>query len=68
MTQDWDYRVIRHKPGFLIIHKVFYTGDKPVNFELDSVELCGDTIEEFKLKLEMLQKALEKPILNFEDI
>ncbi len=50
------------------IHEVYYNEDGEC--DLVTVDPCcpqGETLEELKQDFELYQKALEKPVLNYED-
>ena len=68
----WNYRVIKkiHDDGTEIfaIHEVYYNEDeKPDLVTEDPCEPQGETLEELKDDCEWYQKALEHPVLNYDD-
>ena len=68
----WNYRVIKkiHDDGTEIfaIHEVYYDDDgKPDLVTEDPCEPQGETLEELKDDCEWYQKALEHPVLNYDD-
>jgi hypothetical protein len=50
------------------IHEVYYTDGEPSMVTVDAMDPHGETFEELKQDLEWYQRALEKPVLNYEDI
>lgn len=71
----WNHRVIRrtfeigdeieHQFG---VYEVYYDTDgKPIMCTETPVAPAGETIEELRTELERYTKALENPILNYED-
>ena len=75
----WNHRVIRQRATtqeaelsgeeyFYSIREVFYDEDgKPEFVTMESDDLFGTTLEELKKDIERFTKALEQPILNYED-
>lgn len=73
LDSHWNYRVVRktykigdefvHRYG---IHEVYYRDGKPAMCTVDAMDPHGETIEGLKQDLERFQKALEKPVLDFD--
>lgn len=63
----WNYRVLKHPDGFLAVHEVYYTNNNPDSCTVEPIDLSGDDLKHLKSILKGVQKALEKPILNYED-
>ena len=68
---SWNYRIIKrtypNSVEIYAIHEVYYTsGDARAT----TVQPCwpqGETLEELKEDFEWYRKALEKPVLDYED-
>lgn len=67
--------MIRHRNGdgdgidFFQIHEVYYDeGGTPKSITEDAVGVGGNTKKEIADVLDMMRKALEKPVLDFEKI
>lgn len=69
----WNYRVIRRrfpKENQYTIHEVFYndaTG-KPDGMTEDEVSPSGESLDEFRKSMEMYQRAIELPVLDYETL
>ena len=63
----WNYRVIECNLDGYEIREVYYHKDKPLASTLKGIEPYGETIEELKKDLELIAKALDKPILKESD-
>ena len=74
---SWNYRVIRHKATkpagkgieWLSISEVYY--DKSGRIESwvkNEATPMGETFDDLAGDLELIQQALQKPILNAEDL
>jgi hypothetical protein len=68
----WNYRIIKriHDDGteLFAIHEVYYNDDgKPELVTEDPCEPQGETLAELKEDFEWYQKALEHPVLNYDD-
>lgn len=68
----WNHRLIEYpKMGDFIdmgIHEVFYTKDKkPSYLTMHPVGIVGSSIEEMKEVLAQYAKALDQPILKWDD-
>lgn len=57
---------------YLAIHEVYYDENDNPDGETEDCILCGDegkdSLLSLKWKLEQMGKALEKPILNYEEL
>jgi hypothetical protein len=64
----WNYRVLEHEEGFAI-HDVFYNkNNKPESYGTDPVYLGWyDNCEDLKSDLNLILKALDKPVLKYSD-
>lgn len=64
----WNYRVLQHPDGFMMIHEVFFDDDdpdEPHSCSTDGAEFGGDTDEEIRNGLARALKALDKPVLSY---
>lgn len=75
LDPHWNYRVVRrirehNETKWIVfgIHEVYYRDGEPVMVTVDPQAPHGETLEELKQDLEWYQRALTKPILNYEDI
>lgn len=74
--KHWNYRVVvRSQEGVhgntavYGIHEVFYDEDgKPESVSVDPVSIVAESVEEVKSELAMQARALESPVLNYDDI
>ena len=70
----WNYRVLRFQtnfpdePFYLEIKEVYYDGedDKPVAY--GDTAIMGENLDEINWTLTKMKEAVEKPILDAEDI
>ena len=66
----WNHRVLRHiytEETWLAIHEVYYDDEgNPNSCTVDPIEPGGETLDELKAGLELMMKACEKPILDYE--
>lgn len=63
----WNYRVIL-KDGQYAIHEVFYNDqEEPEACTVDSIGPVGDTLAELVEDMEHYARALERPVLVYED-
>lgn len=66
--KTWNYRVLRREGNFAI-HEVFYEDGKPTSCTEDPVAPFGeDTLEELRHDMEMMMRALSKPVLDYENL
>ena len=63
----WNYRILRDKNDTLIVAEVYYDDNKQPYGSCD-ISLIGDDIPDLKEQVNMLNKALEQPILDEESI
>jgi len=72
----WNHRIVKrvyhHASGdetTYQIHEVYYDeiGSEPTNITLDPIAPLGETVEELKEELNRMLRALEHPVLNYED-
>lgn len=68
MTRDgWDYRVIVSDRGYAI-HEVYYADDGNVwGISADPMSPVVDNLDELRVELSHLLKALHDPIINHDD-
>ena len=67
----WNHRVIQFvdtdgEPWYAI-HEVHYDDGKPVMYTEDPVPVASENIEGMRWQLEMMTKALDRPILKEAD-
>ena len=77
---SWNYRVIKHKNTkesihageneyWYGIHECYYNEDDKIwGWTEDSIRPFGDTLEEITDALKLMTLALEKPVLDEEDL
>ena len=63
----WNYRVLKDKHKTLFVAEVYY-GDNKKPYGACDISLIGDDIPDLKEQIDMLNKALEQPILDEESI
>lgn len=68
----WNYRIVRSKledGSFSFgIHEVYYTNDIPDSLTVSSLSITEDTEEEVKNNVLKYYQAVDKAVLNAEDI
>jgi hypothetical protein len=64
---SWNCRIMQYKDGSLGIHEVYYEDGEVQGVTLDAVGCHGDDLEDLRLGLEHKLKALDAPILMYED-
>ena len=68
----WNYRVIKKAymgETSLGIHEVYYDDDdKPEMVTVEAVGAVGDDLKDLTCELMHMLAALDKPVLNYEDI
>ena len=67
----WNYRIVKTKGSLYDeyeIREVFYDEIGNPTFCIDEPSCpYGETIEELKEDYELMKKAFDKPVLNYED-
>lgn len=72
----WNYRVVRYRKArpddWLAVHSAFYNDGvppdgKPHSISVTSIAPQGESLDELKSDLEKMQRALELPILDYDD-
>ena len=64
----WNYRVVK-KRGYLAIHEAYYDENGNVfTLSQDPVSPEAEDLAQLKTNLELMQDALDKAILDFEQI
>lgn len=73
----WNHRVVRRiekrEAGedevMYYIHEVHYpeVGAKPEFITTDPIVICGEDVDSLRWTLEKILKALDSPVLNYED-
>ncbi len=71
----WNYRVVRKKHkskeidwDWYGIHEVYYKDGEPEMCTEGMMSPHGDTLEELQEDLQWMLRALDAPVLNYEDI
>jgi len=74
----WNYRVVRkaYPPGadgtiehVLGIHEVYYDDDgKPEMVTENRMDAHGETLDELRTDLRWMMEALDKPVLEYDEI
>lgn len=67
---SWNYRVLRYTDGSLAIHEAFYDEDKetPHSCTADAVGVGGDDLDDLMSTLNLMHRALLRPILDYQSI
>jgi hypothetical protein len=64
----WNYRVVK-KNGYLGIHEAYYDDSGNIrSLTIDPVSNVYEDLEELKTNLEFMMDALEKSVVDFEQI
>jgi len=72
----WNHRVMRHNAGtedeYFAIHEVYYDlkdddGKKETVWTKDPVRVSGETVEELRETLERMLRALDTPVMEYND-
>ena len=68
----WNHRVVHRViqgDDFYGIHEVFYDDEgRPDMMTERAVGVCGDNLEELQQTLEWMLQAMDKPILEYDEI
>ena len=65
---SWNHRVVR-LDNHLRIYDVYYDdGGRPISRHEAPTYVSGETIEELREQLQLLERAIALPVLNNEDI
>jgi len=68
---SWNYRVLAHKNGesfYFKIHEVYYDKNSLPNAMTErAISVGGETLHDVLWVLSEMKKALEKPVLSFDD-
>lgn len=72
---SWDYRLMRrkvHNPvtklddDYYTIHEVYYDGES-FSYTKEAIDVGADSPEDVKWMLEHMLRALDKPVLEYEE-
>ncbi len=73
----WNYRIVKRTekwPGgpdevMFYVHEAYYdkVDGKPDSITTDPIVIYGDDIESLQWTVDQIQKALQQPVLNYED-
>ena len=70
---SWNFRVYRHPTengeDYLAIHEAYYLdkdAEEPSTCTVKPVDVGGTSIEELRWTLEQMLKALDKPVLEYQ--
>ena len=68
---SWNYRMVKVKgTDFILVTEVYYDELlRPKNFiePYDFNPICGESVEEIKKSIQLIRKALIKPIIIIEN-
>ena len=67
----WNYRVLSHPDGWLVLHEVHFDDDSPEtphSCTRDGCSFAGDDVEEIRAGLNRALKALDKPDIPYNSI
>lgn len=64
----WNYRVVRMKDDLRVYDVYYDDAGKPEARHEQPTYLYGDTVEELREQLALIEEALAKPILGDEQI
>lgn len=67
MSWNWDYRVVKRNDVFAI-HEVYREGTKIVAISEDSIRPYGESFDELSNDAHLFARAIERPVLNYDDI
>ena len=70
---SWNYRVVKRtyccEETWYQIHEAYYNSNGEITAITEKpVDPAGLTMDELKESLEWMQKALEKPVLDYDNI
>lgn len=69
---SWNYRIVKkieNNECFYGIHEVYYHKDGSFRTcTVNPIEPFGETVDELKKDIELMMKAFELPVLNYEEI
>lgn len=69
---SWNYRIIRKRTSFgdlYQVHEVYYTDSGEVSsWTENSINPAGETLSELKKDFSRQLAALEKPVLDYDDL
>lgn len=72
----WNYRVLRQVEDhhgqehvFFGIHEVYYDeSGRPTTCTMEQIAPFGETLDELRADVEMIAKALDLPVLDYDSI
>jgi hypothetical protein len=68
---SWNYRVMRRQAGecaVFSIHEVYYDLEDRIEFfSEEPISPQGETKEQLDVDLELMQEALKKPVLEYDE-
>lgn len=69
---SWNYRVVRKKfdkeEGYYIYEVYYDNRNKITMYSVEPMYIYGASFEELKADLELYKEALNKPIIDWEDL
>jgi hypothetical protein len=69
-VSHWNYRVIRYDNDeynvdpYFSIHEVYYHENGELSWSVNSIKPQGESPEELRADLELMLKALDKPVMS----
>ena len=68
----WNYRTVKREEDGEVtfaVYEAYYEDEetKPCAISQNPVYVCGDTLDELRKDLNNYRKALDRPVLNYED-
>ncbi len=65
----WNYRVIANEEinPYYTIHEVYYYDGQPITLTENRIAAFGESVEELRSDMQLMIKALDKPVLKRED-
>lgn len=67
---SWNYRIVMKNDGYGIgygIHETFYENGVPYGISKDPIAPWGEDLEELEASFELMQEALKKDILDYDN-
>jgi len=69
MKRHWNYRIIKHTDDSFGLYEVHYNDvGKVESYTSEPCRFVSDTAESMRDVLKMAMAALDKPVLNWEDL
>lgn len=64
----WGYRLVCHSEDACFVHETYYDAREGVlGIAREPARPCGETVEEVRLELRLMEDGLAEPMLNLSD-